>query len=61
MSAKVIRMHDEVDYVIACPDCGGYAMTIHVDNFNLEDAGILFIECLNRDYGKRVYVKSEAQ
>ena len=63
MTAEVIRMDDEVDYIIVCPDCGGYAMAIHIDNFDdnfdLEKANIIYVECLNRDCGKRVGLKGE--
>ncbi len=54
MIAEVINIREEVDYVIACPDCGEYGMEIHVDNFDLTVAGISFIECLN--CGMRVKV-----
>ena len=54
MTAKVIRMHDEINYVIACPDCGGYSMSIHIDNFDLEKAngikgGIIYVFILGFD------------
>ncbi len=52
MTAEVIKMHEKVDYVIACPDCGEYGMEIHVDDFDLKIAKIVFIECLA--CGKRV-------
>ena len=57
MTAEVIKMHDEIDYVIACPDCGGYSFTIHIDNFDLKVAGIIYVECLNYDCGRRVGIK----
>lgn len=61
MTAEVIRMHDEIDYIIACPDCGGYSFSIHIDDFDLKAANIIYVECLNRDCGRRVGIKGGEQ
>ena len=55
MTAEVVNLFEDVDYVIACPDCGCMSLEIHVDDFDLSVACILFVECL--DCGKRVGLK----
>jgi len=57
VTASVINIREQVEYVVACPVCGSFSMEIHVDSFDLSLAGIKFVECV--DCGKRVGVRGD--